>query len=73
MAESGEEEFDEFQKLDESIHVDHLTDIHTELKQINEKELEALSRVIKDENGNIIDELHQTLPIFVQRLSLDFF
>lgn len=66
MAESGEEEFDEFQKLDESIHVDHLTDIHTELKQINEKELEALSRVIKDENGNIIDELHQTLPILTK-------
>jgi DNA-directed RNA polymerase I, II, and III subunit RPABC2 len=66
MEEHNEDEIDEFQKLEESMHVDHLTEIHTELKQINEKELEALSRVIKDKNGNIIDELHKTLPILTK-------
>ena len=66
MVENAEEEFDEFQKLEESIHIDHLSNIHTELKQINEKELNALSRVIKDKNGNIIDELHKTIPILTK-------
>ncbi len=61
-----DEEYDEFQKLDESMHLDHLSQVHTELKQINEKELEALSRVIKDKNGNIIDDLHKTFPILTK-------
>lgn len=61
-----DEEYDEFQKLEESMHLDHLSQVHTELKQINEKELEALSRVIKDKNGNIIDDLHKTFPILTK-------
>ena len=45
---------------------DYLLDIHTELKQINHIELDALSRIIRDKNGNIIDKLHKTIPVLTK-------
>ena len=67
MEEEYEEyEEDEFKKLDECIQREYLLDIHNELKQINTTELEALSRIIRDKNGNIIDELHKTVPFLTK-------
>ena len=45
---------------------DYLLDIHTELKQINHIELDALSRIIRDEDDNIVDKLHQTIPFLTK-------
>ena len=38
MVENAEEEFDEFQKLEESIHIDHLSNIHSELYLVHSNE-----------------------------------
>ena len=60
-----EEEF-ELKKLEDGIQKDYLLDLHTELKQINHIELEALSRIVRDKNGNIIDKLHKTIPFLTK-------
>ena len=59
-------EEDELKKLEDCIQKDYLLDIHTELKQINHIELEALSRIVRDKNGNIIDKLHKTIPFLTK-------
>ena len=40
-----------------------LSDYHPESKQHNYDEIYALSKVVRDNNGIIIDDLHRTLPI----------
>ena len=57
---------DELKKLEDSYQKDYLLEIHTELKQINHSELDALSRVVRDKHGNIIDELHKTIPFLTK-------
>ena len=57
---------DELKKLEDCQKKDYLLNIHTELKQINHIELDALSRIIRDKNGNIIDELHKTIPFLTK-------
>jgi len=57
---------DEFQKLDECVQKDYLFNLHNELKQINITELEAMTRIIRDKKGNIIDELHKTMPFLTK-------
>jgi DNA-directed RNA polymerase I, II, and III subunit RPABC2 len=42
---------------------DFLINYHPESKQHNYDEIYALSRVVRDKNGVIIDALHRTLPI----------
>jgi len=63
-----EDEDDEFylQKLDESIHKKIISDFHPELQAHNYDEIDVLSRVVRDENGNIIDPMHKTVP-FITR------
>ena len=65
MSDISEDEED-FQKIGEDLQIDHLLNIHPELKQINERELEALSRIIRDKYGNIVDDLHKTMPILTK-------
>jgi DNA-directed RNA polymerase I, II, and III subunit RPABC2 len=50
------------QKLDESVKHQTIANHHPELIIHNYDEVEALSVVIKDERGIIIDPLHRTLP-----------
>ena len=57
---------DELKKFEDNTQKDYLLNIHTELKQLNHIELEALSRIIRDKNGNIIDELHKTIPFLTK-------
>jgi DNA-directed RNA polymerases I, II, and III subunit RPABC2 len=63
-----EEDDDEFylQKFDENTQKKIISDYHPELQSHNYDEIDVLSRVIRDENGNIIDPLHKTLP-FITR------
>jgi len=63
-----EDEDDEnyLQKFEENIQKTIIEDWHPELKTHNYDEIDILSRVVRDNEGNIIDPLHQTLP-FITR------
>jgi DNA-directed RNA polymerase subunit K/omega len=63
-----EEDDDEFylQKFDENTQKKIISDFHPELQSHNYDEIDIMSRVVRDENGNIIDPLHKTLP-FITR------
>jgi DNA-directed RNA polymerase I, II, and III subunit RPABC2 len=50
------------QKFNTDINRQYLTDFHPESVIHNYDEISALSSVVRDENNNIIDKLHQTLP-----------
>jgi DNA-directed RNA polymerase I, II, and III subunit RPABC2 len=54
------------QKFDESIRQQIVTDFHPELKTHNYDEIEVLSRVVRDNNGTIIDPLHKTFPFITK-------
>jgi DNA-directed RNA polymerase I, II, and III subunit RPABC2 len=54
------------QKFDESIQKNTIADFHPEMVSHNYSEIDAMSRVVRDENGVIIDPLHKTLP-FITR------
>ena len=63
-----DEEEDEnlYKKLDQDIHKELLAAYHPETKQINIDELMALSMVTRNDKGNIIDMLHQTVPFLTK-------
>jgi DNA-directed RNA polymerase I, II, and III subunit RPABC2 len=63
-----EEDDDEFylQKFDDTTQQKIIADFHPELQSHNYDEIDVLSRVVRDENGNIIDPLHKTIP-FITR------
>ena len=54
------------QKLDESVKQQTIANHHPELIIHNYDEVEALSVVVKDERGVIIDPLHRTLPFLTK-------
>jgi DNA-directed RNA polymerase I, II, and III subunit RPABC2 len=66
--EDDEDDADEnyLQKFDENLRKNVIADYHPEMIAHNYSEIEALSAVVRDENGVIIDPLHKTLP-FVTR------
>jgi len=66
--EDDEDDADEnyLQKFDENLRKNVIADYHPEMVAHNYSEIEALSAVVRDENGVIIDPLHKTLP-FVTR------
>ena len=70
FSEDDDEEEDEddqyLQKLDTSLQQKIIADFHPELKSHNYDEIDILSRVVRDENGNIIDPLHKTLPFLTR-------
>jgi len=63
-----DEEYDEnyLQKFDKSIEEEIIADFHPELKSHNYDEVDILSRVVRDANGDIIDPLHRTLPFITK-------
>jgi DNA-directed RNA polymerase subunit K/omega len=64
---SDEDMDDEYlQKFDESIRKDVIIEYHPEILQSNYDEISALTRVVRDEHGNIIDPLHKTIPILTK-------
>lgn len=67
--ESEEEDDDDenyLQKFDEASQKKIISDFHPELHSHNYHEIDILSRVVRDETGQIIDPLHRTLP-FITR------
>ena len=65
LVESDDDSDDE--ALDNKFEIEGLNEFlanyHPESKQHNYDEIYALSKVVRDSNGNIIDDLHRTLPI----------
>jgi DNA-directed RNA polymerase I, II, and III subunit RPABC2 len=64
--EDEEEDENPFQRLEHpTIHY-HLEAIHPEIRSCNYQEIVALSKVIRDSTGKIIDPLHTTLPFLTK-------
>jgi len=63
-----EEEKDEdyLQKIDDTYKENLISSYHPELHNINYDEVEALSKVVRDDDGNIIDPLHRTQPFITK-------
>jgi len=63
-----EDENDEnyLQKFGEDIQKTVIQDYHPELHIHNNEEIDALTTIVRDANGNIVDPLHTTIP-FVSR------
>jgi len=62
--EEDDEEEDEsyLQKFKSEINKKYLIETHPECIKHNDEEIQILSTVIRDENNQIIDDLHRTLP-----------
>ena len=54
------------QKFDENIKKNIVTDYHPELQFHNYEEIENLTTIVRNENGTIVDPLHQTLPFLTK-------
>lgn len=59
-------EEDYLQKLDSSMQTDIVSSHHPELLQHKYEEIEALSKVIKNEENIIIDPFHKTVPFLTK-------
>lgn len=64
--EDDDEDENYLQKFDENMRKNIIADYHPEMISHNYSEIEVMSRVVRDENGVVIDPLHKTLP-FVTR------
>lgn len=67
---SGDDEDDDdenyLQKFDQATQQKIIADYHPELLAQNYDEIDVLARVVRDENGNIIDPLHKTVPFLTR-------
>lgn len=65
---SDEEDSDdeELMKLQGYEEKNVLVDYHPEVVQISEEELQTYSKVVRDNNGKIIDPFHKTIPIMTK-------
>ena len=54
------------QKFDSSLKTNIISEYHPELKVHNNEEVEALSKVVRNEQGIIVDPLHRTVPILTK-------
>ena len=54
------------QKFGESLKNNVLEKHHPELMVHNHQEVEAMCRIVRDANGNIIDPLHKTMPFITK-------
>ena len=67
---SDEDEFgtpdDYFKKIDDDMRHEVLEKYHPELKTLNYDEIQALTRVVRNEKGEIIDPLHTTIPFLTK-------
>ena len=64
--ESDDDNENYLQKFDESIRQNIIAQYHPEMIIKNSAEIETLSRVVRNANGNIIDPFHKTLPFLTK-------
>jgi len=61
---SDDEEY--YKKFENNVNKDHIIQTHHHIKEINYDEIHALTKVVRDSNGIVIDPLHKTLPILTR-------
>jgi len=61
-----EEEEGYFKKFDESLKHNIIEQFHPEMLLDNADEIDAMARVVRDEQGIIVDPLHQTVPFLTK-------
>lgn len=69
LDDEDEEEGDDdhyLQKFDESLKTNIIAEYHPEMQIHNNDEVDVLSRVVRNENGTIIDPLHRTIPFLTK-------
>ena len=54
------------QKFDSNIRRDIIGEFHPELIQHNDEEVETLCKIVRDDEGNIVDPLHKTVPFITK-------
>ena len=54
------------QKFNAEINKNYLVDFHPECTINNYDEINALTRVIRDKNNNVVDEIHKTIPFLTK-------
>ena len=64
--EDDEEDANYLQKFDADIRENFIEKYHPEAKNHNFEEVKNMSRVVRNENGIIIDNLHKTLPFLTK-------
>jgi DNA-directed RNA polymerase I, II, and III subunit RPABC2 len=64
--EADDEDEDYLQKFDENLNSDILSQYYPELQAHNYDEVDAMTRVVRDESGIIIDPFHKTLPFITK-------
>lgn len=57
-----EEDVDYLQKFDSELKDNYLLNFHPETQAVNYNEIASLCRVVRDEDGIVVDALHRTLP-----------
>jgi len=50
------------QKFEENLKHNIIEDYHPEMQKHNYDEIEVLTRIVRDQYGNIVDPLHQSIP-----------
>jgi DNA-directed RNA polymerase subunit K/omega len=66
VADDDEEDERYLQKFDENMKKNVIQDYHPVMIVQNSDEIEVLSKVIRDQDGRIIDPLHQSLPFITK-------
>lgn len=63
-----DEDVDELylQKFDKEVNKNYIADFHPECVMNNYEEVLALSQVVRDKSGNVVDELHKTSPFLTK-------
>ena len=64
--EEDEEDDNYLQKFNSDINKNYIVDFHPECLNHNYDEISILSRVVKDKNNIIIDDLHRTVPFLTK-------
>lgn len=54
------------QKLEESVKQNIILDYHSELKEYNYDEIDLMTKIVRNENGDIVDPLHKTNPMLTK-------
>ena len=63
---SDDDDDDMLQKFDHETKKKYIAAHHPECLSFNHEETETLSRVVRDENGRIVDPFHKTLPFLTK-------
>ncbi len=65
-SDSGEDDDEYYQKFQQFEKKELLLNFHPEISQLNFKDVDAMTSIVRDAENNIIDPLHKTIPILTR-------